>query len=215
MAAIFPARRTGGRRSIAPLAAQALAVTAVLALSACQQKMAYQPKYLPLAASNFFADGRAARPQVEDTVAHGSMDDDYLNVSADSNQFPLPLTRAVLERGRQRYNIYCAPCHGLAGDGDGIIVQRGFRHPPSFHIDRLRNSPTGHFYDVVTHGFGAMQDYSAQVSPRDRWAIIAYIRALQLSQHATAADEAPRSSSASESPAAQMDAPAPKTGGAQ
>jgi mono/diheme cytochrome c family protein len=157
-------------------------------LASCQQQMAHQPKYLPLSPSAFFADGRSARPQVDDTVPYGSMADDYLNVAPESNQFPFPVTGQVLERGQQRFNIYCAPCHGLLGDGNGIITQRGLRHPPSYHIDRLRNAPVGHFYDVVTHGFGAMQDYSAQISPHDRWAIIAYIRALQLSQHATVAD---------------------------
>jgi mono/diheme cytochrome c family protein len=121
-------------------------------------------------------------------VAYGSVDDDNLNVAPESNQFPFPVTRQVLDRGQQRFNIYCAPCHGLLGDGNGIITQRGLRHPPSYHIDRLRQAPVGHFYDVITHGFGAMQDYSAQISPHDRWAIIAYIRALQLSQHATVAD---------------------------
>lgn len=158
----------------------------ILALAGCQQQMTYQPKYLPLTHSSFFADGRSARPQVDDTVPYGSIDNDHLNLPPESNQFPFPVTHAVLDRGQQRFNIYCAPCHGLLGDGNGIIAQRGMRHPPSYHIDRLRQAPVGHFYDVITHGFGAMQDYSAQVSPHDRWCIIAYIRALQLSQHAPA-----------------------------
>jgi Cytochrome C oxidase, cbb3-type, subunit III len=149
--------------------------------------MAEQPKYLPLTPSTFFADGRSARPLVAGTVPHGSIADDYLAVPKGSNDFPFTLTREVLERGQQRYNIYCTPCHGLTGDGNGMVVQRGFRHPPSYHIDRLRAAPVGHFYDVITNGFGAMQDYSAQIPPHDRWAIIAYIRALQLSQHAPAA----------------------------
>jgi hypothetical protein len=163
------------------------AVSMVLLLAGCQPDMERQPKYLPLSPSSFFADGRAARPLVEGTVAHGSIDRDALDLPPESNDFPFPLTQAVMERGRQRYNIFCSECHGLTGDGNGIIAQRGVRHPPSYHIDRLRKSPTGHFYDVITHGFGAMQDYSSQIPPRDRWCIIAYIRALQLSQHAEAA----------------------------
>ncbi|HEX9115694.1 MAG TPA: cytochrome c, partial [Anaerolineae bacterium] len=102
------------------------------------------------------------------------------------NVMPFPVTREVLERGRERFNIYCAPCHSRTGDGNGMIVQRGYRRPPSYHIDRLRQAPLGHFFDVITNGFGAMPDYAAQVPPADRWAIIAYIRALQLSQAAPA-----------------------------
>jgi hypothetical protein len=185
------ARMEGGSRAgsrIGGFVSAALLSVPILLLAACQQQMAQQPKYLPLSPSTFFADGCSARPQVDDTVAYGSVDDDNLNVAPESNQFPFPVTRQVLDRGQQRFNIYCAPCHGLLGDGNGIITQRGLRHPPSYHIDRLRQAPVGHFYDVITHGFGAMRDYSAQISPHDRWAIIAYIRALQLSQHATVAD---------------------------
>jgi mono/diheme cytochrome c family protein len=104
------------------------------------------------------------------------------------DDFPFPVTKEVVERGRQRFNIYCTPCHGHLGDGNGMIPQRGFRHPPTYHQDRLRKVPNGYIFDVITTGFGAMQDYSAQVSPADRWAIVAYIRALQLSENATAAD---------------------------
>ena len=99
---------------------------------------------------------------------------------------PFPATREVLVRGRERFDIYCTPCHSRLGDGNGIVVQRGFRRPPSFHEPRLRQAPLGHFYDVMSNGFGAMPDYAAQVNPRDRWAIAAYIRALQLSQSAPA-----------------------------
>jgi hypothetical protein len=190
-----------GRRKAGVLLLQMIMAGMILALAGCQQKMTYQPKYLPLSASSFFADGRAARPQVDDTVPYGSIDNDYLDLPPESNQFPFPVTHAVLERGQQRFNIYCAPCHGLLGDGNGIIAQRGLRHPPSYHIDRLRQAPVGHFYDVISRGFGAMQDYSAQVSPHDRWCIIAYIRALQLSQHAPASDisqAAPEASSPSQ-----------------
>jgi mono/diheme cytochrome c family protein len=109
----------------------------------------------------------------------------------DADTFPFPVTRATLDRGRQRYNIYCMPCHGLAGYGDGMVVQRGFSPPPSFHNDRLRQAPVGHFVDVITNGYGAMYSYAARVGPADRWAITAYIRALQLSQHASVADVPP------------------------
>jgi mono/diheme cytochrome c family protein len=153
-------------------------------LAACSQEMAYQPKYKTLAPSSFFEDGRSARPLVKGVVARGSLADEALAIPPDSNAFPIPVTRDMIERGHERYNIFCAECHGLTGDGNGIVALRGLRHPPSYHIDRLRLSPAGHFYDVMTNGFGAMQDYSAQISPRDRLAIIAYIRALQLSQGA-------------------------------
>jgi hypothetical protein len=185
---LYSRRESGAGSRIVQFVSAAFVSAPILLLAACQQQMAQQPKYLPLSPSSFFADGRSARPQVDDTVAHGSVEDDYLTVAPESNQFPFPMTRQVLDRGQQRFNIYCAPCHGLLGDGNGIIAQRGMRRPPSYHIDRLRQAPVGHFYDVITHGFGAMQDYSAQIPPHDRWAIIAYIRALQLSQHATIAD---------------------------
>jgi len=103
-------------------------------------------------------------------------------------RFPLPLDAKLLERGESRYKIYCTPCHGLQGDGNGMIVMRGMKRPPSYHIDRLRQSPNGYYFDVITNGFGAMYGYSAQISPKDRWAIIAYVRALQLSRNAKAAD---------------------------
>jgi mono/diheme cytochrome c family protein len=109
---------------------------------------------------------------------------------ANANAFPFAVTREVLDRGRERFNIFCAPCHGLGGDGDGMIVQRGFQTPPSYHLDRLRNAPAGHFFDVITNGFGAMYPYGYRVPVRDRWAIVAYIRALQLSREATI-DEVP------------------------
>jgi mono/diheme cytochrome c family protein len=191
MGLLLHARREGSAGAgsrIGGSASAALLCGVIVLLASCQQQMARQPKYLPLSPSAFFADGRSARPQVDDTVANGTMEDNFWDVAQDSNQFPFPVTRQVLDRGQQRFNIYCAPCHGLLGDGNGIITQRGLRHPPSYHIDRLRQAPVGHFYDVITRGFGAMQDYSAQISPHDRWAIIAYIRALQLSQHATVAD---------------------------
>jgi len=144
-----------------------------------------------LSASPFFDDGRSARPLVEGTLPRGRIAEDSFFLPKDSDVFPFPVTQQVLERGRERFNIYCSVCHGRLGDGDGMIVRRGFRRPPSYHIDRLRQAPAGHFFDVITNGFGAMPDYAAQVSPRDRWAIIAYIRALQLSQHYPAAELPP------------------------
>ena len=153
-----------------------------------------QPKYIPLRPSQFFPDGRSERPLIEGTVARGQLDADtllYTGKGPDgkfSNDFPFQVTKEVLERGQQRFNIYCSPCHDRLGTGDGKIVRRGYRHPPSYHIDRLRKVPNGYLYDVITNGFGAMPDYAAQVQPTDRWAIVAYIRALQLSENAPVSD---------------------------
>lgn len=160
----------------------------------CRQDMHDQPKYIPLRPSTFFADGRSQRPVVEGSVARGHLKEDtefYQGKTADGKpvtDFPFPVTRDVILRGQDRYNIYCTPCHDQLGNGDGMIVRRGFRKPPSYHIDRLRQVPNGYLYDVITNGFGAMQDYSAQIAPRDRWAIVAYVRALQLSQNASIND---------------------------
>jgi hypothetical protein len=168
----------------------------MLVTAACRQDMHDQPKYKPLKASRFFADGRASRPRVPGTVARGHLNDDVQlytgkvdNVFATT--FPAPVTMAVLERGQERYNIYCTPCHDRTGRGNGMIVQRGYRRPPSFHIDRLRAAPVGYFFDVISNGFGVMPNYSAQIPVGDRWAIIAYVRALQLSEHATLAEVPP------------------------
>jgi mono/diheme cytochrome c family protein len=165
----------------------------VLAASGCRQDMHNQPKAIPLRESMFFRDGSSARPLVDGTVARGTLQDDAAfftgkNGAVVLDALPFPLTADVLDRGEQRFNIYCSPCHDTAGTGQGMIVRRGYRQPPSYHIDRLRTAPLGHFYDVMTNGFGAMPDYRAQIAPRDRWAIAAYVRALQLSQHASAAD---------------------------
>lgn len=163
----------------------------LLFLGGCRylkQDMATQPKNLPLSPSDFFADGRSERPPVENTVARGSLADDRLFVSKDSNAFPVPLNEELLERGQSRYKIFCTPCHGLQGDGNGMIAMRGMKHPPSFHQDRLRQAPNGYIFDTITNGFGAMYGYSAQIPPRDRWAIVAYLRALQLSRDAKVAD---------------------------
>jgi hypothetical protein len=165
----------------------ALAFSAI-ALSGCdmalRQDMADQPKNRPLSQSDFFADGRSARPLIENTVARGAVDSDVYNVSKDYTGFPLPVDEKLLVRGEDRYKVFCTPCHGLQGDGVGMAATRGMKHPPSYHIDRLRQAPNGYFYDVITNGFGSMYSYSERISPRDRWAIIAYVRALQLSRNA-------------------------------
>jgi len=150
--------------------------------------MARQPKQRPLSPTDFFGDGRSERALVDGTVARGSIEQDALAIPKDSDAFPLAVTPELLARGRERFDIYCSVCHGKLGDGNGMVAQRGFRHPPTYHSERLRQAPVGHFYDVMTNGFGAMPDYSAQIPPRDRWAIIAYIRALQLSQNAPASE---------------------------
>jgi mono/diheme cytochrome c family protein len=152
-----------------------------------------QPRYKPLARSEFFGDERSARPRVPGTVARGHLPGDpALETGKVGTGFvaavPVPIDLKLLQRGEQRYRIYCSPCHGQVGRGDGMVVRRGYRPPPSFHIDRLRAQPAGYFFDVITAGFGAMPDYAAQVSVPDRWAIVAYVRALQLSQNATVAD---------------------------
>jgi hypothetical protein len=146
--------------------------------------MANQPRENPLSPSSFFPDDRSARPLPENTVARGELANDALLIPKDSNAFPLPLTMELLQRGQERYGIFCQPCHGIQGDGLGMVAMRGMKHPPSFHQDRLRAEPNGYIYDVVTNGFGAMYGYSAQIPLRDRWAIIAYLRALQLSRNA-------------------------------
>jgi mono/diheme cytochrome c family protein len=170
------------------------ALGAIGLLSGCRLDMHVQPRLNPLAKSDFFPDQRGARPLVEGTVARGDLRaDTYFYTGKVGNNpgdyMPFPVTKEVLERGRERYNIYCAPCHSPLGDGNGFIPSRGFSvRPPSYHIARLQKAPLGYFYDVMSNGFGIMSDYSSQISPRDRWNIVAYIRALQLSQNATMAD---------------------------
>lgn len=165
-----------------------LALAFVGSLAGCRQDMARQPKQRPLSPTDFFGDGRSERALVEGTVARGSIEQDALAIPKDSDAFPLAVTPELLARGRERFDIYCSVCHGKLGDGNGMVAQRGFRHPPTYHSDRLRQVPVGYLYDVITNGFGAMPDYSSQIPPRDRWAIIAYVRALQLSQHAPAGE---------------------------
>jgi mono/diheme cytochrome c family protein len=171
------------------------AMAAMLILAGCRQDMQDQPKFFPQRGTSFYADGRSVRPQVANTVARsqgdvGSYFYTGLVAGKEGDGLPIPLNEATIERGQERYNVYCTPCHSRVGNGDGMIVQRGYRPAGNFHTDRLRNAPLGHFFAVITNGYGAMPDYSAQLTPEDRWAVVAYIRALQLSQHATQADVA-------------------------
>lgn len=170
-----------------------MGLLAVLALAACRQDMHDQPRFKPLARSDFYSDLRSARPPVEGTVARGQLhEDSYFYTgkmgNAPGDYMPFAVNEEVLARGQERFNIYCSPCHSELGDGNGVIVQRGYRAPPSYHTDRLRKAPLGYFFDVMTNGFGAMPEYASQIPTRDRWNIVAYIRALQLSQNATATD---------------------------
>ncbi len=164
-----------------------------VALSACRQDMHDAPRYEPLEASNFFPDGHSSRMPVANTVPRGLLREDELLYTGKiagqlATDFPMPITAEVMARGQERFNVFCAPCHGRTGDGTGMIVQRGFRQPPSYYEERLVNAPAGYLFDVMTNGFGAMQDYSAQVPVADRWAIAAYIRALQLSRRGNVND---------------------------
>jgi mono/diheme cytochrome c family protein len=168
----------------------------MIGLTACRQDMHDQPRYEPLSQSTFFADGLSARSPVAGTVARGHLREDTLLYTgkidgANATTFPFPVDARVMARGRERYDIFCSPCHARTGLGDGMVVQRGYRQPPTLHSDRLRGAPPGHFFDVITNGFGAMPEYAAQIPAEDRWAIVAYIRALQLSGHATLADVPP------------------------
>jgi mono/diheme cytochrome c family protein len=167
-----------------------------LALTGCRQDMHDQPKYKPLGQTDFFTDNRQSRPVLANTVARGDLRDGdsefYTGKStklgkdgkeADVEVFPITVDKALIERGHERFDVFCSPCHGRLGNGLGMIVRRGFKQPPSYHIERLRTAPVGHFFDVVTNGYGAMYNYAAQITPRDRWAIISYIRVLQYSEN--------------------------------
>ncbi len=174
------------------------ALSLTLAAS-CRQDMHDQPRFEPMEANDFFEDGRASRPEVWGTVARGELRADAHFYEGKLNgelaaTLPFPVTREVVERGRQRFDIYCSPCHGRLGDGKGTVAQRGFEDPPptSYHIERLRTAPMGHFYDVITNGSGRMFSFNDRVKPRDRWAIASYIRALQVSQ-AISMEELPAS----------------------
>jgi mono/diheme cytochrome c family protein len=171
----------------------AAVVFAAAALVGCRQDMHDTPRAKPLRESVFFKNTSSARPTVEGTIARGTLQDDAefftgKNGALAADALPFELTAQVLDRGEERFNIYCAPCHDVTGTGRGLIVRRGYRQPPSFHVDRLQKAPLGHFFDTITNGFGAMPDYRAQIAPRDRWAIAAYVRALQLSQYYAAAE---------------------------
>jgi len=174
-----------------------IAALVCLAAVGCRQNMHNQAKYIPLRESDFFADGQSARPLPAHTVARGFLRAETAvftgldKAGKPVAEIPFPVTKAVLLRGEQRYNIFCSPCHDRTGSGRGMIVQRGYKQPPSFHIDRLRNSPVGYFYNNITEGYGVMPSYASQIPPEDRWAIVAYIRALQLSQNAQMADLTP------------------------
>ena len=164
-----------------------------LLLGGCRRDMQDQPKYKPLHESNFFADHRSERPMVDDTVPRGYLRTDLALYTGrvngvDITYFPFPITRADLTRGQDRFNIYCSPCHSRLGDGNGMIVKRGYRNPPSYYTERLLKAPLGHFFDVITNGFGAMPSYASRVTPDDRWRIIAYIRVLQFSETASVSD---------------------------
>lgn len=191
-----------------------IAVTGLFIVSVgCRYDMQDQPRYKAYKKSDFFADKRASRDLPEGTVARGNLREDKAfytgkKENADPNvqvqtttnaqgntlvssfpndieKMPVPLTKELVERGQERYNVYCTVCHGPLGKGDGMVVRRGFPQPPTYHDDRLRNAPDGHFFDVMTVGWGKMNSYAQQISPADRWAIVAYIRALQLSQNPT------------------------------
>ena len=190
-----PSRWVGCRPPVGGL----VAALFVVALSGCRSEMYDQARYEPLEPSAFFHDGTSARPLVEGTVPQpdrraleGVNDPSVLYNGTDHGQpattLPFPFDRRVLERGQERYRIFCTPCHGELGDGQGMIVKRGFTPPPSFTSEALRNEPLGHFFQVITHGHGVMYSYATRIPPRDRWAIAAYIRALQLSQHAVASE---------------------------
>ena len=177
-------------------------VVGVMAMSGCQgtthlerlrQEMYNQSKFEPLEKNSFFDDTRASRPWIKGTVARGQLRTDthlYTGMvnGEPARTFPFPVTRKEIERGKDRYNIYCTPCHGALGDGRGMVVRRGMKHPPSYHIDRLRDEVRGYYFDVMTNGFGAMYSYASRIKPDDRWRIVAYIKALQLSQNATLDD---------------------------
>jgi mono/diheme cytochrome c family protein len=162
-------------------------------LSACRQDMHDAPRYDPLESSAITRGMPSAQPLLAGTVARGHLNDNTLlhtgmQDGEPSSVFPFEITRADLDRGQERFNIYCSPCHGRLGDGLGMVVQRGYRQAASYHVDRLREAPVGYFFDVMTNGFGAMPDYRAQIAVEDRWRIAAYIRALQLSHQATTGD---------------------------
>lgn len=205
-------------------AALGLALLSVVFVSACRQDMQDQPKYIPLRASKFFANGSSSRPLVEHTVPRGFLRENKAlytgkkDGATDPNvlygdvvsEMPLPVNAELIERGQNRYQIFCTVCHGMTGKGDGMIVRRGYKAPPSYHSEQLRTAPVGHFFDVMSNGWGVMPSYATQITVQDRWAIVAYIRALQLSQMSLPADPPPGGATPSASPGASPAAsPAP------
>jgi cytochrome c553 len=209
--------RNGLKRGTSRAGLRGLACLAAVAilLAGCRMDMHIQPKYLPYEPTNFFNDGRSERQPVEGTVARGQLRTDELFYTGkingvEADQFPFPITRADLERGRERFNIYCTPCHDYTGTGNGMVVQRGFPQPPSYHTQRLREAPVGHFYGVITNGFGAMYSYAARIEPADRWRIAAYIRVLQMSQNATVQAVPPADRGKLDQPAAVQSAGQPQ-----
>jgi mono/diheme cytochrome c family protein len=187
---LWPLRLCGANKK---LLGSVWLVLCVLLMSGCGVNMRDGSRLKPLQRSTFFPDDKSSRDPPGGTVARGQLRADtafFAGKTGDKevDQFPIPVTAQLLQRGRERYNIYCSPCHALSGYGDGMIVRRGFSPPPTFHSDRLRNAPVGHFYNVITNGYGSMYSYASRVNPQDRWAIIAYIRALQLSQNARVED---------------------------
>ncbi len=186
------------RPGIARRFVAAAGLTALLFVAGCRQDMHNQPKMIPQRGSDFFADHRGARPQVLNTVARGQLHADsyfYTGVVQGANGYrdeqnvmPFPVTMEVLKRGQERFNIYCTPCHSRVGNGLGEIVQRGYKPAANLHDQVRLSQPISHYFYVMTHGYGAMPDYSAQLTPEDRWAVAAYIRALQYSQAASPQD---------------------------
>ena len=196
-------------------------VLVVIMSGACRQDMHDAPRYDPLEASPVLAGGASAQPLVPGTVPRGRRADDELMETGKvggqaATMFPFAITRSDLDRGQERFNIYCSPCHDRRGEGTGVVVQRGYRQPPSYHIERLRQAPPGYFFDVITNGFATMPDYRAQIAVDDRWRIVAYIRALQLSHNATTADvpadELQKLNAAGTAAAAPAGTPAPAGG---
>jgi len=194
----FSSQPSSSARRCARYGAAAVSLAALLFIAGCRQDMQNQPKMIPQRGSDLFADHRGARPQVPGTVARGQLHEDtyfYTGVVEGPNGYreepdlmPFPVTMTVLERGQERFNIYCTPCHSRVGNGLGMIVDRGYKPAGNFHDQVRMAQPVSHYFYVMTHGYGAMPDYSAQIAPADRWAIAAYIRVLQLSQAATLKD---------------------------
>lgn len=174
-------------------AAVIIAIVCVVLSASCRRDMQDQPKYKPLQKSDFFADGRSARPVPANTVAWDELNDNDPEHTGESNgafleTIPITVNEALLRRGQDRFDIFCSPCHGRIGDGNGMIAQRGFRIPANLHTDRLRQVPPGYIFEVITNGYGAMPEHRDQIPVRDRWAIIAYVRALQLARNARVSD---------------------------